>query len=422
MKRRVLVVGSGGREHAIVRALRSSPDMGDIFCAPGNGGTSTMAHNIAVKADDIEGLLRFAKSNADLTIVGPEDPLALGIVNVFQGEGLPVFGPCQEAALLEYSKAAAKIFMQGAGIPTGRYEIFSDYVKARLYLRKQLLPLVIKASGLARGKGVYVCHTEDEAREALDQIMVKRVHGSAGDQVVIEEYLSGREVSAHAFCDGASALLMPLACDYKRLHDGDTGPNTGGMGGYAPASWVSTPLVDQIRHEIVRRTIAALGRVGAPFVGCLYPGLMITAEGPKVLEFNARFGDPEAQVILRLLAADVLEIIEACISGDVQSVPVEWKEGCVVCVVLASRGYPTLSMYPCVPVEGIDDAEKIPGVVVFHAGTKYHEGMFYACGGRVLSVTAWGSSLSSAHSRAYEAANKIHFDGMQYRTDIAASV
>lgn len=419
MKTNVLIIGSGGREHALAWKLAQSPRIGKLYVAPGNGGTRQVAENIPIDANNIEGLIKFAKKNEiGLTVVGPDDPLALGVVDAFRFGGLKIFGPTRAAAGIESSKAFAKNLMNEANIPTATFKIFSEYDKALLYVRKHGTPVVVKASGLALGKGVYVCKTLAEAEIALAEIMLNHVHKEAGNEVIVEEFLDGQEISIHAFCDGKTFVLLPPAQDHKPIRDNDEGKNTGGMGTIAPVSWVSTDTLKVIGEQVVRPTLEALTKCGRPFSGLLYPGLKMTSNGLKVLEFNARFGDPETQSYMRLLKTDLLDILEACIDGTLAELAIEWHSGFAVCVVIASGGYPD-EYKKGVPLRGVVETERVSNVVVFHAGTIF-ENELKTSGGRVLGVSAIGDTLRDALDRAYEAARLIQFEGMQYRNDIGA--
>ena len=415
---RMLVVGSGGREHALVWALRRSPRVEEIFVAPGNAGTEPVAINTPIKADDIEGLAKWAREHeVDLTVVGPELSLALGLVDRFGEAGLRVFGPTKEAARIETSKAFAKVFMQEEGIPTAAFEIYQDFEGAMTYIREKPFPLVVKADGLAAGKGVKVCYARREAEDALRAIMVDRVFGDAGQQVIVEECLTGQEVSILAFSDGRTVVPMVSAQDHKPAYDGDTGPNTGGMGCYAPMSLVTPELLKEIHRTILQPAVDGLRRRGMPYVGVLYAGAILTSEGPKVLEFNCRFGDPETQVILPLLKADLYDVLEACVEGRLGEMTMRWSSGACVCVVMASGGYPTKYRTGYV-ISGLDEVMSLSDVQVFHAGTARKDGQIVTAGGRVLGVTAWGNSLALAINRAYCAVERIHFEGQHFRRDI----
>lgn len=419
MSTNVLIVGSGGREHALAWKLAQSLRIGKLFVAPGNGGTRQVAKNIDIDATDIYGLAQFAEQNRiGLTVVGPEDSLALGIVDFFQARGLAIFGPTRAAAEIEISKAFAKKLMREAGIQTATFEIFRDYDEALAYVRGWGAPIVVKASGLAQGKGAYPCKTIAEAENALAEIMISRVYKNAGDEVIIEEFLDGQEISIHAFCDGKTFVLFPTAQDHKPAHDGDEGKNSGGMGTIAPVPWVSREMLYALGEQIVRPTLEELVKRGRTFSGLLYPGLKMTSDGPKVLEFNARFGDPETQSYMRLLKTDLLDILEACVNGMLSELEVEWHSGFAVCIVIASGGYPG-EYQKNLPIRGIAQAERVPGVIVFHAGTKFN-GELKTSGGRVLGVTAIGTSLREALGRAYEAERLIKFKDKHCRYDIGA--
>ncbi|MFO7682771.1 MAG: phosphoribosylamine--glycine ligase [Chloroflexota bacterium] len=414
----VLVIGSGGREHAMAWKLAQSPLVNEVLIAPGNGGTALVGRNVPIGPEDVAALVAFAQENGiGLTAVGPEVPLAMGVVDAFQAAGLTVFGPTQAAAQLEASKAFAKDFMQEFGIPTAVSQTFNNFDQAVRALREAPLQdgIVIKASGLAAGKGVVVCDTLDEAETALREIMLDKAFGASGDLVLLEERLNGPEVSLLAFCDGKTAVPMLPARDHKRAYDHDEGPNTGGMGVYAPPPDVDDNLIQQIMDNVIQPTVNGMAQRGTPYVGVLYAGIMLTADGPKVLEFNCRFGDPETQVILPMLRSDLAEIMLACVQGRLTADLVQVFPGSAVTVVMASPGYP--GSYP----QGlpISDLDAVPGdVTVFHAGTSPQNGQIVTSGGRVLCVTALGDDLETAVSRAYAGVQKIHFDGAHYRTDI----
>jgi phosphoribosylamine--glycine ligase len=423
----VLVIGSGGREHALAWKLRQSPLVGRLYVAPGNGGTAAIAENVFISEMDFDGLIAFAKEKGiGLTVVGPEVPLAAGIVDRFQTAGLPVFGPTQAAAQLEASKAFAKTFMQEMGIPTAWAAVFTDYEAARDYLAQHPGPAVIKASGLAAGKGVVVCDDTAEAEAALQEIMLNQAFGAAGDEVLIEERMVGAELSLLVLTDGVTAnpkrlraVPLPPARDHKRIFDGDKGPNTGGMGAYAPPPDVNQSLIDEVMATIVNPTIRGMAERGTPYVGVLYVGLMLTADGPKVVEFNCRFGDPETQVVLPLLDGDLAEIMLACIEGRLSPEMVRCHEGACVTVVMAAPGYP--GNYPKgLPITGLDDVPD--DVLVFHAGTKTADGQVVTNGGRVLAVSARGEDLDTAVAFVYAGVEKIHFEGAYYRRDIGRSM
>ncbi len=418
----VFVVGSGGREHALLWKLKQSPRVGKLYVAPGNGGTEPLAENVPIGIMEFEKLAAFAKEKKiGLTIPGPDDAFVGGIVDVFKRHGLRVWGPTKEAAQIEGSKAFAKQLMQGAHVPTAEFGVFTSPVAAMTHVRARGVPIVVKASGLALGKGVYVCRTLEEAEQAIREIMVDRTHKDAGNEVVIEEYLDGPEISIHAMTGGTSYVLFPPSQDHKPALDGDKGKNTGGMGTIAPIPWVTPDLLANIESRVVVPTFNALKERGILYQGLLFPGLKITLDGPKVLEYNARFGDPETQVYMRLLKSDLLDLFEASVDGGIDEIKksVEWNRGFAANVVIASGGYPD-AYTTGYPISGIDEAEKIEHVVVFHAGTKREGGQVVTSGGRVLGVSAMGGTLKQALDRAYEAIGKIHFEGIQYRRDIGA--
>ncbi|HEY6000800.1 MAG TPA: phosphoribosylamine--glycine ligase [bacterium] len=416
---KVLVVGSGGREHALAWKLRQSPRVSELICAPGNGGMAGIATCVPVPAEDVRGLLALARERAvDFTVVGPEAPLSAGLVDLFAANGLRAFGASRAAAELEGSKAFAKDLMRRHGIPTAAASTFTDAAAARAHVRAAGAPLVVKADGLAAGKGVIICRTLAEAEQAVDEIMVRRAFGAAGDRVLVEEFLEGEEASFLAFTDGRTVVAMPASQDHKRVFDEDQGPNTGGMGAYSPAPVVTPAAADEVMRTVMVPTVRAMAAEGRPYRGVLYAGLMFTKAGIRVLEYNARFGDPEAQPVLMRMKGDLLPVLEACVDGRLDEVPVEWLEEAAVCVVLASGGYP--GSYPKgLPIAGLEAAGCEEGVVVFHAGTALKEGRVVTAGGRVVGVTARGSGVRQAVERAYRAAGKISFDGMHYRRDIA---
>ena len=414
----VLVIGGGGREHALVWKIKQSPKVEKIFCAPGNAGTAELAENIPIAADDIKGLLEFAlQKEIGLTVVGPEQPLVKGIVDRFEEKGLRIFGPNARAAELEGSKSFSKDIMKKYGLPTAEYKTFNSADSAAKYIENKNCPLVVKADGLAAGKGVLLCQTADEALAAVDSIMGKRSFGEAGDQIVVEEFLEGEEVSVLAFSDGQTVLLMDSAQDHKAAYDGDKGPNTGGMGAYSPALIFTERMRKKVRDKIMLPMIRAMQQEGRPYKGILYAGLMLTKTGPQILEFNARFGDPETQPLLVRMDSDIIPIFEACIDGTLDKCPLQWKNESSVCVVMAAKGYPD-SYEKGKSISGLKDANALPGVVVFHAGTKEQDGEVLTQGGRVLGVTAIGEDIATAISRAYEAVGKIEWDGIHYRKDI----
>lgn len=425
----VLIIGSGGREHALAWAMARTPQVQQVYVAPGNAGTTwpvavgrAAATNIPLKVDDLAGLRAFAQEQAvDLTIVGPELPLTLGIVDEFQQAGLRIFGPSKAASQLEGSKAFSKAFMQAQAIPTAPFVTFRDYAAARAYVLRRsettsAFNLVIKADGLAAGKGVFVCDTVDEAVAALHSLLVERSLGAAGDTVVIEERLSGPEVSLLAFTDGVSVVAMPPARDHKRVFDEDQGPNTGGMGAFAPAPDVDAALVETIMQTILQPAVRGMAEQGMPYVGVLYAGVMLTPQGPVTLEFNCRFGDPETQVLVPLIP-NLLEIFLACTEQRLDQVQSQWAAGACATVVLASPGYP--GAYPTgLPITGLDALDADPDLLVFHAGTAQKNNQVVTAGGRVLAISGRGKDLPTALARAYAGVEQMHFDGMHYRKDI----
>ena len=417
---KILVIGSGGREHALLWKLAQSPRVTSLHCAPGNAGTAEIATNHSVAATDLTGLVALAKSETiDLTVVGPDDPLAAGIVDLFEKEGLRVFGPRASAARLEASKSFAKEFMVRHGIPTAGSATYSDPEAALAHCQSASYPLVVKADGLALGKGVVIAQSQEEAAAAIREIMVEKVFGDAGNIVVIEEFLTGPECSIHALVDGSGYSLFPDAKDHKRALEGDKGLNTGGMGTISPSRVVDAAMQQRICKEILDPFVQGLNADALPFSGMLFPGLMMTPKGPKVLEFNCRFGDPETQSLMRRLRSDLLDLIEATIEGTVASVIPEWDTRPAVCIVLASGGYPG-PIEKGKEINGIEEASKDPDVVVFHAGTVSKEGKVVTNGGRVLGVTALGATLEEARAKAYAAADRISFEGKQLRRDIGA--
>jgi len=415
----ILVVGGGGREHAIVWSLSKSPKAGKIYCAPGNAGIAQLAETVPIGVFEFDRLTAFAKEKeVGLVVIGPDDPLAAGIVDAFEAQGIPVFGPRRNAAEIEGSKTFMKDLLHKYGIPTAAYEKFSDYEAALSYLRGQPLPIVIKADGLAAGKGVTVAYSLAEAEQALSDIMVSKVFGDAGAQVVIEEFLAGQEMSILAFVDGETVRPMAAAQDHKPVFDGDKGPNTGGMGTYSPLPHIADSIIQDAVENIIIPTAKAMVAEGRPFRGVLFAGLMISPDGkPKTIEFNARFGDPETQVVLPRLRSDLLEIFLAVVEGRLADIEIEWSDEAAVCVVLASGGYP--GPYPKgVPISGLTESE---GQLVFHAGTvRGADGEWLTNGGRVLGVVGVGRDIAGARAAAYAAASGISFEGKQNRSDIAA--
>jgi len=415
---KVLVIGAGGREHALVWSLRKSARVTEIVCAPGNGGIASVARCVPASQKDLNDLLRVVnEEKPDLTVVGPELPLSLGFVDELRRRGLAVFGPTRAAAMLETSKAFAKRFMQRHKIPTASFAVCSTRQEALNSLHLFHLPVVIKADGLASGKGVLICETKREAEEAIAGLFSGKLLGSAETAVVIEEYLRGEELSFLLLSDGKHVTPLIPAQDHKRLGEGDTGPNTGGMGVYTTDSMVDDRMREWILHHVAQRTIDGIAAEDAPFVGVLYCGLMMTARGPMVLEYNTRFGDPETQAILVRLESELLDVLEACVEGRLNEMEMRWKPGASACVVAASGGYPG-SYTTGNRISGLEDAARVPGVEVFHAGTSLVEGNYITSGGRVLAVTAAAESLEAALHRAYEAMAGIHFEGIYYRRDI----
>jgi phosphoribosylamine--glycine ligase len=417
---KVLVIGGGGREHALVWKVSQSPRVTKIYAAPGNAGIAQLAECAPVRAEDVAGLLSFAKEKGiDLTVVGPETPLSLGIVDAFQSAGLRVFGPSRRAAEIEANKAFTKDLMKKYKIPSSEYGSFTDRAKAEAYIRKMGAPIVVKAAGLAAGKGVIVAETVQEAIGALDLIMTKRAFGAAGDTVVVEEFLRGEEASFMAFTDGKTVVPMASSQDHKRVFDADKGPNTGGMGAYSPAPVVTAELEEQVMERIMVPTVRAMEKEGRTFKGVLYAGLMIHDGVAKVLEFNARFGDPETQPVLSRLDSDLVDIMDAIIDGKLDKTKVAWKQQSAVCVVMASGGYPG-DYQKGREIKGLEQAAKRSGVMVFHAGTALRNGKIVTDGGRVLGVTGLGPTIVDAIRTAYKGLADISFDGMHYRKDIGA--
>ena len=430
-KQKILIIGGGGREHAIGWKIKQSEKCGELYFAPGNGGTLSLGMNVDIKATDIKALAKFAKrEKIDLTLAIPDDPLALGIVDEFQKEGLRIFGPSKNAAQLEASKAFSKNFMKNHNLPTAKFEVFTDYKLAKKYLDNHSLPVVVKVSGLALGKGVFICESLREANEAVENILVKKTFGDAGNEIVIEEFMTGPEISTHAFTDGVNFSIFPTSQDHKRIGENDAGLNTGGMGTIAPLPFVTNELLQNIENTIISPTLNGMLEDGNKFSGVVYPGLMLTSDGPKILEYNARFGDPETQTYMRLLDTDLIDIIDACVDGTLDKVEIKWKKMSACTIVLASGGYPENYEKGKI-ISGIVEAEQparnathnVAGeekdIIVFHAGTKYDENKnLVTNGGRVLGVTSLGNNLEEALKNAYKAVEKISFEGMYYRKDI----
>jgi phosphoribosylamine--glycine ligase len=415
---KVLVIGSGGREHALVWKISQSRKVDKIFCAPGNAGIAELAECVNIKAENILELKKFAiDQKIDLTIVGPEAPLAAGMVDEFKKEGLKIFGPSKAAAKLEGSKIYAKEIMKKYDIPTAEFAEFTNEKDAIKYLQNSNIPVVIKADGLAAGKGVVVAQDFEEAEEAIHRMLVEREFGEASSKIIIEECLVGQEASILAFADGKHFMIMQSAQDHKRIFDNDMGPNTGGMGAYSPAPVVTDKILKEVEEKVFRRMIDGMHKEGAPFIGVLYAGIMITKDGPKVLEFNVRFGDPETQPILMRLKTDIIDIIEHILEGKLDKIKVEWDKRAAVCVVLASKGYPG-DYEKGKEISGLDETRPLKDAVVFHAGTSLKNGKVVTSGGRVIGVTAMADTIGSAITRAYSVVHMVKFDGMHYRSDI----
>ncbi len=418
----VLIVGSGGREHAIALSVSKSPRVKKLYCVPGNAGIAQLAECSDIKAMEFDRIVEYAKEKKiDLTIVGPDDPLVGGLADELEQAGLKVFGPRKNAAILEGSKAFSKELMKKYGIPTASYEIFDDAADALKYLDQTKMPIVLKADGLALGKGVLICNTRDEARNGVKEIMLDKKFGTAGNRIVIEEFMTGREVSVLTFCDGKTIRVMSSAQDHKRAQDGDQGLNTGGMGTFSPSPFYTKEIDDYCRKHIYQPTVDAMAKEGRPFQGVIFFGLMLTQEGPKVLEYNARFGDPEAQVVLPRMKNDVIDVMEACANGTLDQVELEFESNAAVCVVLASKGYP-LKYERGFPIRGLEKFEGKRSYYVFHAGTRKTSKGIVTNGGRVLGVTAKGADLKKARANAYKAAGWIEFENKYNRTDIGKAI
>ena len=419
---KILIVGSGGREHAIAWAAAKSPKTDKIYCAPGNAGIAEFAECVDIGAMEFDKLAAFAKEKEiDLTIIGMDDPLVGGIVDVFEAEGLRVFGPRKNAAIIEGSKAFSKDLMKKYNIPTAAYETFTDPEEAVKYLETAKMPIVLKADGLALGKGVLICKDLEEAKAGVKTLMLDKQFGDAGDEIVIEEFMTGREVSVLAFCDGKTITCLPSAQDHKRAKDGDQGLNTGGMGTFSPSPFYTKEVEDFCEKHIYQPTMDAMAAEGRPFTGILFTGLMLTEDGPKVLEYNARFGDPEAQVVLPRMKNDMIEVMEACIDGRLADVELEFEDNAAVCVVLASDGYPE-KYEKGFEIKGLDAFKGKEGYYVFHAGTKFDGDKIVTNGGRVLGVVAKGDDLKAARANAYEATEWIDFANKYKRNDIGKAI
>ena len=419
---KVLIVGSGGREHAIAWSVAKSPKVDKIYCAPGNAGIAEFAECVNIGAMEFDKLVAFAKENAiDLTIIGMDDPLVGGVVDAFEAEGLRVFGPRKNAAIIEGSKAFSKDLMKKYNIPTAAYENFTDPDEAIKYLETAKMPIVLKADGLALGKGVLICNTLEEAEEGVKTLMLDKQFGDAGNEIVIEEFMTGREVSVLAFCDGKTIKCMTSAQDHKRAKDGDQGLNTGGMGTFSPSPFYNDEVEAFCEKYVYQPTIDAMAAEGRPFTGILFTGLMITEDGPKVLEYNARFGDPEAQVVLPRMKNDIIDVMEACIDGKLSEVELEFEDNAAVCVVLASDGYPE-KYDKGFEIKGLDTFKDKDGYYVFHAGTKFDGDKIVTNGGRVLGVVAKGEDLKAARANAYKATEWIDFANKYKRNDIGKAI
>jgi phosphoribosylamine--glycine ligase len=415
---KVLVVGSGGREHAIIWKLSKSPKVSQLYCAPGNAGIAELANLVDIKATEVEKLAEFAKNEKiDLTIIGMDDPLMLGIVDIFQAKGLRVFGPRKNAAIIEGSKVFSKDLMKKYDIPSAGYEVFEDPNKAKAFLKTTDYPVVLKADGLALGKGVLICNTIEEALAGTDEIMVAKKFGDAGIKMVVEEFMVGPEVSVLSFCDGEHIIPMVSAQDHKRAFDNDEGLNTGGMGTFSPSKYYTDEIDAQCLDAIYKKTLQGMKAEGRPFTGIIFFGLMLTKNGPRVLEYNARFGDPEAQVILPRLKTDLVDIVEAAIDGKLNEINIEWDDNATVCVVLASGGYP-VSYEKGYEITGLEAQKDKDDLIVFHAGTSRKDSKLVTNGGRVLGLTAIGKDIEEARQKAYRAVTEVNFDKKQFRTDI----
>ncbi len=419
---KVLIVGSGGREHAIASSVAKSPRVDKIYCAPGNAGIGQIAECVSIGAMEFDKLVAFAKEKEiDFTIIGMDDPLVGGVVDAFEAEGLKVFGPRKNAAILEGSKAFSKDLMKKYNIPTAAYENFDDADKALAYLETAKMPIVLKADGLALGKGVLICNTLEEAKEGVKEIMLDKKFGSAGNHMVVEEFMTGREVSVLSFVDGKTIKIMSSAQDHKRAKDGDQGLNTGGMGTFSPSPFYTAEVDEFCKKYVYQATVDAMAAEGCPFKGVIFFGLMLTEEGPKVLEYNARFGDPEAQVVLPRMKNDIIDVMEACVDGTLDQIDLQFEDNAAVCVVLASDGYP-VAYDKGLPIHGLEAFEGKDGYYCFHAGTALKDGAIVTNGGRVLGVTAKGEDLKKARANAYEATEWVQFDNKYMRHDIGKAI
>ena len=423
MKKKILVVGGGGREHAIIKALKKSPDCGEIWCAPGNGGISYDAKCKNIKSTDVDTMVGFAvEEKFDYVVVAQDDPLALGMVDALAAVGIPAFGPDKAAARIEASKVFSKDLMKKYGIPTAKYETFDDPAKVMEYIKAEgKYPVVIKADGLALGKGVLICENEQQAADGVKEIMLDKKFGTAGNEMVIEEFMTGREVSVLSFVDGNTIKTMTSAQDHKRAGDGDTGLNTGGMGTFSPSPFYTEEVDDFCKKYVYQATVDAMKAEGRPFKGVIFFGLMLTADGPKVLEYNARFGDPEAQVVLPRMKNDIIDVVEACIDGTLDQIDLQFEDNAAVCVVLASDGYP-VKYDKGLPISGLEEFDRHEGYYCFHAGTKFNGDQIVTNGGRVLGVTAKGKDLKEARANAYAATEWVKFDNKYMRHDIGKAI
>ncbi|MDO8497395.1 MAG: phosphoribosylamine--glycine ligase [bacterium] len=415
----ILIIGSGGREHALAWKITQSKRLQKLYIAPGNAGTESLGINVPLDIKNNQEIVSFAKKNrVEMVVVGPDDVLAQGLVDDLTKAHIKAFGPTKIAAKIEWSKAYAKKIMRKNNIPTAAYATFHDAEKAKKYLQTQKMPIVIKASGLALGKGVVISKTFEEAEKTVDEILVKNIFGPAGQEIVIEEYLEGKEISVHAFCDGKTVALFPISKDHKQIFEDNKGPNTGGMGTIVPVEGITKKTLPKIEEKIVKPVLKALQKEGRPFKGCLYPGIMLTKEGPKVLEFNSRFGDPETQSYMRILKTDLIDIIEACIDGSLKNLKIIWEKKAACCIMIASKGYPG-TYKKGDAIYGLKKAEEFKDVVIFHSGTKKNKEGVVTNGGRVLGVSVTGKNIKEALKKAYLAVDQIQFDGMQYRKDIS---
>ena len=424
MAKKILVVGGGGREHAIIKALKKSPDCGEVWCAPGNGGIGYDAHCVNIKATDVETMVGFAETEKfDYVVVAQDDPLALGMVDALAKVGIPAFGPDKAAARIEASKVFSKDLMKKYGIPTAKYETFDDPAKVMEYIKAEgKYPVVIKADGLALGKGVLICENEEQAAEGVKEIMLDKKFGAAGNRMVIEEFMTGREVSVLSFVDGKTIKIMSSAQDHKRAKDGDQGLNTGGMGNFSPSPFYTKEVDEFCKKYIYQATVDAMAAEGRPFTGVIFFGLMLTADGPRVLEYNARFGDPEAQVVLPRMKNDIIDVMEACVDGKLDAIDLQFEDNAAVCVVLASDGYP-VAYEKGFEITGLEKFEGKEDYFCFHAGTKFNEaGKIVTNGGRVLGITATGADLKEARKKAYEATEWVNFANKYMRHDIGKAI